>query len=433
MEAELSPSVLGITMPENLAVGLMIAEHRARCASRGCDFEYAAFALGQSPFPVPDVVAAALREAASHGEYVPTLGIRPLLEQLPGFWARHFGMQRTADDFVVVPGAKAGIHLLLSMLRGPLLIPTPAWVGYGPLATLVGKAVERLPTDQAVGYKLDPERLESHLRAASPGQRLLILNSPNNPTGAVYTREELAAIAAVCRRNGVLVISDEIYALSTYDPTQFVSMAAVYPEGTFVVSGLSKFAAAGGYRLGLVVLPSECSADHRQKVGAATYSNVTTLVQFAAIPAFADSPVMVEYLADTRSLHALMARELQRRLRAVPGARICTPDGGFYFMLDLNDVAPRAAARGLESSGEVAAALLGHPIHVALLAGEATELPAEDLSFRVAFVDYDGAAAMRRYRAERPAGPVAEAQFVEAAAPRMTEGVERLSRWIEAL
>ena len=431
-----APYLADIEMPENLAIGLMISDHRRRCRDHGCDFDYAAYALGQSPFPVPPTVAAALQQATEHGEYVPAIGIPPLHDQLAAFWDHHFDQKIDPDRFIVVPGAKYAILMILAMLDGPLILPQPSWVGYLPLAQLFQKPVVRLPTPAADDYKITPASLENLARTIDAPQTLLMLNSPNNPSGAVYSATELAALAAVCERHNIIVISDEIYALSTYDASEFASMASVYPEGTFLVSGMSKFASAGGYRLGLTVLPTTCTEEQRfnfRKLGAATYANVSTPIQHAALAAFDTGPVIDDYIEVTRNIHRIMAADLRRRFLTLPGVRVSDPHGGFYFLADFNEWGEAINASGLSGSSDCMNALLAHPHHVAMLAGESCLLTPTDLSFRVAFVDYDGAAAMQRYGVNSPTTVEQEATFVEAVAPRMIDGVARLRAWLDAL
>ncbi len=436
LELRTAPHLADVEMPENLAIGLMISEHRQRCRASGCSFDYVAYALGQSPFPVPGSIVTALADAATHGEYVPAVGIDPLQEAIAGFWQRHFAIDLPVDRIVVVPGAKYALLMIIAMLEGPLIVPAPAWVGYLPIARLFQKDVIPLTTTVEDGYKVSPEALETLAQSLDAEQKLLIINSPNNPTGAVYTRDELTAIADVARRNGIIVISDEIYALSTYDFSEFASMAEVYPEGTFVVSGMSKYASAGGSRLGVAILPTSCAEEQRfnfRKLGSATYANVATPIQHAAIAAFADSAEMNGYIDATREIHRIMGQQLQRRFQDLPGMEVLAPRGAFYFFADFNALRERVRASGISGSRELMHALLDHPHHVAMLAGESCLMPADDLSFRVAFVDYDGAAALDAYRERPPRTGDEESAFVERYAPRMVDGVARLRAWIASL
>ena len=428
------PFLDDLKVPENLEIGMMISAERARCATRGCDAGFAQYALGQSPFPVPAPVAEALGRSAEDAAYVSAVGIDALHEAVARFWRTQFGVAVTGDRIIAAPGAKFVLLMLIAIFQGPLLIPTPAWVGYSPLARLFHKEVIPLPTLPAEGYKLTPQALEAAVRALPSEQKLLVLNSPNNPTGAIYSPDELEQIAQVCRAHRILVIADEIYALTTYDPAAFATMAAVYPEGTFVVSGISKFASAGGYRLGVGILPDSCPAEQREhfrRLGAATYSNVTTPVQHAGVAAFSESPAMRGYIAEARAIHRIMGAEIHRRLTAIRGVEAPEPQGGFYLYCDLNAHAARFRARGLRGGSEVMRAMLAHPQHVAMLAGEECLARPDDYSFRVAFVDYDGEAAMAAYRAAPPATPAEVSDFFETKAPRMAEGLGRFQAWLE--
>lgn len=309
-------------------------------------------------------------------------------------------------------------------------------MGYAPLAQLFGKPIVSAELSADGAYKLDPVILERAAEQAGPEQKLLNLNSPNNPTGALYGRSELEALAAVCRERDIVVLSDEIYALSTYDQAQFESMARVYPEGTFVVSGLSKFAGAGGYRVGVVVLPTTCTEEQRlafRKIGAATYANTSTPIQHAAVAAFRDDAAVDRYIDDTRAIHEIVAGEVSRRLATIDGVTVHPPQGGFYLVADLSGLGEALGAIGLTTSAAVMEALIAHPTHLGVLAGSSLLLDPSDLRFRIAFVDYDGAAALAEYQREPPRSTAQQRTFFEAVAPRMVEGIERLRRWTSAV
>ena len=282
------PRLDGVQMPENLEVAMMVMHARQRAKERGEQgLDFVHYAFGGSPFPVPDAVQAALRDAADQGEYLPAEGIAPLREQVCKFWDHHFGMSIDPSRVVTMPGSKQGIYNTLALLQGPVILPAPSWVGYLPIARLLDKEVLVLETDAAHDYRITAEGLDAHCSALEDvPQSCVILNSPNNPTGSVYSRSELEDIAVVCRKHNVVVISDEIYSLITYEPKAFTSMAEVYPEGTFVTTGISKYAGAGGYRLGVTILPPTCTEEQLlnfRKVGAATYTNASAPVQYAAI------------------------------------------------------------------------------------------------------------------------------------------------------
>lgn len=163
-----------------------------------------------------------------------------------------------------------------------------------------------LPT--RANRKISPSDLRKLALRLHDRQKILILNNPHNPTGLLYDRLELEEIADVCREQSISVISDEIYAQTTYDFSKFVSMAKVYPEGTFVTNGLSKSHAAGGYRLGYVIFPQH-AVDLKiqfKKILATEYTAVSTPIQHAAISGFEISNEMNEYFEITRDIHKIM-------------------------------------------------------------------------------------------------------------------------------
>ena len=245
-----------IQMPENLAIAMKVMEFRMKCAKMGCTYDYAHFAFGGSPFPVPAAMQEALKQHAGDGEYLPAVGIEPLRKQISKFWAKHFDLDIDPSRIVVMPGSKQAILQILTLMQGPVLLPQPSWVGYLPIAQLLNKEIVEVPSTAENSYRITANELAAAAEKADARQSILILNSPNNPTGAVYSKRELEDMAEVCRKHNIVVISDEIYSLITYAEDGFTSMANVYPEGTFVTTGVSKFAGAGGYRLGFAILPT---------------------------------------------------------------------------------------------------------------------------------------------------------------------------------
>ncbi|MGD8315382.1 MAG: aminotransferase class I/II-fold pyridoxal phosphate-dependent enzyme, partial [Syntrophobacterales bacterium] len=244
------PHIAQTTMPENLRVGRIVSDHRKECQLIECEFDYYGLAFGQSPFPVPEPLVRALAANADKGKYGPSEGIPELRRAIAEFNRRHFGLEVEPNRVVVGHGTKDLLYSLFRIIQGDVILPTPAWIGYAPQITLLGKQMHLLHLTAESNYRLDAEVLDRYLEGLPRQQHILILNNPNNPTGAVCSETELRDIADVCRKHRTLVFADEIYALTTYDVSRFQSMASMYPEGTFVTNGLSKDRSAGGYRLG---------------------------------------------------------------------------------------------------------------------------------------------------------------------------------------
>ncbi|MDW8269969.1 MAG: aminotransferase class I/II-fold pyridoxal phosphate-dependent enzyme, partial [Anaerolineae bacterium] len=214
--------------------------------------------FGESRFPLHPLLAEALAAHAHRTAYLPAQGLPELRAAVAAFYERHFGLEVTPDRVIVGPGSKPLLFALMQALVGDVLLPIPSWVSYAPHARMSGKRVFPIPTDPADGYTLHGDRVAEALAAARQAggdPRLLVLNSPSNPTGRMLTPEQVAELAAFCRREGLFILSDEIYALTAHGSVRHVSPACHYPEGTAVVGGLSKHLSLGGWRLGVAVLP----------------------------------------------------------------------------------------------------------------------------------------------------------------------------------
>lgn len=433
---EIDEGVDRISMPENMRVGLHVAEQRKVCSLMGCNAEIYAFGFGQSPFPVPAPLQEALGRAADRGHYAAAEGIEPLREAVAGFNRRHFGLDVDPSRIIVGHGTKGLMYTLFGMLRGSAIIPSPGWIGYAPQLRLLGKHYHRFPLKPEDHYKVHAADLDNFLSALPTEQHLLILNNPHNPTGAVYTAGELEAVAEVCRDHGTLVLADEIYALLTYDIGAFTSMAAIYPEGTFVTNGISKDRSSGGYRLGTCILPENCPQtlhDAFTKIAATVYTNVSTPTQHAAIAAYEPNEEIEDGIRTIRAIHRIMGTHLCRMMGEVEGVSTTTPKGGFYFLADFNALAENLRRAGVGSSDDLARSLIAHPHHISTITGEAIMAAHDDFSARIAFVDYDGQRAINLYRNNPPRSTAAEREFVDTAAPRMVAGAEELARWAEAI
>ncbi len=389
-----------------------------------------------SPFPIPGPISDALAANASLGHYADAAGILEVREAIAGFYQRHFGIVTDPDRVIVGNGSKELMFLIFSMINGSVILPSPSWIGYAPQLRFLGKPYHVLLTRKENGYKIDPADLDELLRSLVTGQHILLLNNPHNPTGAVYSREELQAIADVCRSNNALVLADEIYALITYDRESFASMGTIFPEGTFVTGGLSKDRSAAGYRFGTCVMPSECSekmvADFA-KVAATLYTNIATPVQYAAVTAYSPNPVIGRYFEATRDIHRMMGEYFAQAFSSIDGISTTTPQGAFYFLVDLNSLKPDLERNGIVSSNELQHALIAHPWHVATVTGDAIMMPQDNFSARIAFVDYDGSQALDLYERQPPGTRKECARFVETTAPRMVRGVAAVRGFVDSL
>lgn len=349
--------------------------------------------LGQSPFPVPEPVVEALRRHAHEKDYLPVRGLPALRDAIAGYVQRRTGLPHTGADVLIAPGSKELMFLLQVTFYGDLLLPTPAWVSYAPQAQILGRSVHYLPTSAAHRYGLDPDALDEHCRSRPDRPRFLILNYPSNPSGTTYTDEALAALAAVCRRHQIYVLSDEIYG-DLHHLGAHASIARHYPEGTVVSTGLSKWCGAGGWRLGAFVFPRELAGlcDAMAAVASESYTSTSAPIQHAAVTAFEGGPQIEDYLRRARVVLRGLGVEVVASLRRA-GAEVVEPDGAFYVFADFGPRREWLAARGIHNSAALAEHLL-ESCGVALLPGSDFGRPSAELTLRLAYVDFDGARAL---------------------------------------
>jgi aspartate aminotransferase len=262
----------------------------------------------------------------------------------------------------------------------------------------------------------------------------LVLNNPHNPTGIVYSKEELEKITEVCKKHNILVLADEIYALSTYDMSKFTSMGLVYPEGCFITNGLSKDRSAGGYRLGSCILPTngwETLQKDFKKVAATVYTNVSTPTQYAAIKAYEPNDEIEDYINTTRQIHRIMGHYLSAEWNKVDGIKATRPDGAFYFFADFNELKPDLKKKGVATSNQLGESLLSCPHHLGTVTGDACMLDPDDYGARIAFVDYDGKKAFENYKQNPPKSSSDEIEFVKQNSPMMVKSVDALRGWVD--
>jgi aspartate aminotransferase len=295
------------------------------------------FSLGEPDFPTPAHICAAADKAMRDGRtrYTAAAGTPELRAAVSRFYQKTYGIRYTPEQVVVSNGAKHSIHNALLATVGPgdeVIIPTPYWVSYSDLVQMTGATPVLVPTTLESGFKMSPEQLR---QAVTPRSRLLMLNSPCNPTGTVYTRAELDALAEVVLQTNLAVLSDEIYEKLVFGDAKATCFAALRPglaERTITISGASKTYAMTGWRMGWALGPAAVA-----KAMANVQSQQTgcpcSISQAAALAALEGDQGCVE--AMRREFEA--RRDLVvGRLRALPGVRCRTPEGAFYAFFDVS-------------------------------------------------------------------------------------------------
>jgi aspartate aminotransferase len=420
-----------IEMPENLKLNTFLQEFHSTCEQPECSFGFYGFAFGQSPFPVPQSIQNALIKNADKGAYAAVPGIPELRNAISKYNKHYFAMDISPERIYVGPGTKELIFNLLEILHGTVILPTPAWLGYLPQIRFLQKNYHMLPT--RANKKISPTDLQKLALRLQDRQKILILNNPNNPTGLLYDRLELEEIADVCREQNIVVISDEIYAQTTFNFSKFISMGKIYPEGTFVTNGLSKSHAAGGYRLGYVVFPQHASDLKAQfkKILATEYTAVSTPIQHAAVAGFEISKYMDEYFEITRNIHHIMGEYAHDALLKIEGVKVTKPEATFYLLADFNAFATDLQKVKINTSQKLSESLMVHPYHTAIVGGDSLVLERTDFSARIAYVDYDGAKVYESYKKQKPKTHSERTEFVKNNAPKIVQGIMMIEKFFE--
>ncbi len=422
-----------IEMPENLKLNTFLQEFHSDCPHPECNFGFYGFAFGQSPFPVPKLIQDALIKNADKGAYAAISGIPELRNAISKYNKHYFEMDVAPERIYVGPGTKELIFNLLEILHGTVILPTPAWLGYLPQIRFLKKNYHMLPT--RANKKISPNDLRKLALRLQDRQKILILNNPNNPTGLLYDRLELEEIADVCKEQNITVISDEIYALTTYNFSKFVSMGKIYPEGTFITNGLSKSHAAGGYRLGYVIFPQHAAdlGTQFKKILATEYTAVSTPIQHAAVAGFEISKEMDEYFEVTRNIHQIMGEYTYHALTSIEGVKVTKPDATFYLLADFNAFAPDLQKANIQTSQKLSESLIIHPYHTAIVGGDSLVLERTDFSARIAYVDYDGAKVYQNYLENKPKSNTEKIEFVKKNAPKVVAGLDMIGDFFRKL
>lgn len=422
-----------IEMPENLKLNTFLKEFHSNCPHSECSFGLYGFAFGQSPFPVPLLMQEALMKNANQGAYAPVPGIPELRNAISKYNKHYFGMDITPERIYVGPGTKELIFNLLEILHGTVILPTPAWLGYLPQIRFLKKNYHMLPAKS--NNKFSPGDLRKLALRLQDRQKILILNNPHNPTGLLYDKFELEEIAYVCRDQNIAIISDEIYAQTTYDFSKFISMGKIYPEGTFVTNGLSKSHAAGGYRLGYVIFPQHAVDLKRQfkKILATEYTAVSTPIQHAAVAGFEISKEMDIYFDTTRKIHHIMGEYTYNALSTIEGIKLTKPDATFYLLADFNAFSTELRKANITTSQKLSESLIVHPYHTAIVGGDSLVLERTDFSARIAYVDYNGTKVLQNYLNNEPKTSSERMEFVKNNAPKMVAGIEMIGRFFKNL
>ncbi len=316
---------------EQVTPSLTLAIDAKAKALKADGVDICSFSAGEPDFATPEHISAAAKQAIDAGKtrYGPAAGEPKLREAIAHKLQTDNGLCYGAENIIVTNGGKHSLFNLMLSLLNPgdeVIIPAPYWVSYPEMVKLAGGTPVIIQTDAESQFKITPEQLQ---KAITANTRLCVINSPSNPTGMVYTPDELAALAAVIVKNDILVVSDEIYEKLVYDGAKHVSIGAIDPEiyeRTLVSSGFAKAYSMTGWRVGWLAGPVEIIRAATRIQGHST-SNVCTFAQWGAIAALEGSQACVESM---RLAFAERRQAMFDYINAIPGLSCAKPDGAFY-------------------------------------------------------------------------------------------------------
>ena len=334
------------------------------------------FGAGEPDFNTPDHIKAAAEQAIAENvtRYTPASGTVELKEAVCQRMREDCGLNYKPSQVVVTSGAKHCVYIALRALVNPgdeVILPAPFWVSYLEMVKMVGGVPVVAAAEESARFKMTAEQLAA---AITPRTKALILNNPCNPTGMMYDREELAAIARVCVERDIYVISDEIYCGLVYDGGEFVSLASLgeeIKERTILINGVSKSYAMTGWRIGYLL-----SGERIAKVMANYLSNSTgspsSISQAAAVAALTGPQDCVE---EMRAAFEERRNYIVERVNAMDGVSCLKPEGAFYIMMNVEKQLGRTiCGEAIGSSDDFSAALLKHGL-VATVPGSSMGAP----------------------------------------------------------
>ncbi len=297
------------------------------------------FSAGEPDFDTPQHICAAAKKAIDEGKtrYGAAAGEPALREAIAQKLLSDNQLSYSPDNIIVTNGGKHSLYNLMMAIIDPgdeVIIPAPYWVSYPEMVKLAGGVPVIVPTTAETRYKITPEQLR---QAITPNTRLFVLNSPSNPTGMVYSPEEIKALAAVVVEADIWVVSDEIYEKILYEQAEQISIGAVGPEifkRTIISNGFAKAYAMTGWRVGYLAGPKEIIQGAVTLQSHST-SNVCTFAQYGAIAALTGPSDSIETM---RQAFAERRIAIMNRVNSMDRLSCVEPDGAFYLLVDISQL-----------------------------------------------------------------------------------------------
>ena len=373
------------------------------------------FGFGQSPFEIPENIVLELKNNANKNNYLSMQGLLDLRNEIAKYSNKIKNYNYKPENILVGPGSKELMFLLNLAFEGEIILPTPSWVSYEPQGILANNKIHKVETLAEKNWFPSAKSIESIVLKNKNTNYLLFINSPNNPSGQIC--ENLEEIANIVNKYNITVLSDEIYSELSFS-NEYKSIANFCPERTIISNGLSKWCAAGGWRLGYFVIPNELKnlRESLKVLASETFSAVSAPIQYAAISAFKNNHH--DYLNKSRNILKIVGEYVYKNLKSNK-VLINKPQGGFYLM-------PEFLEKKFSSSEVMCNDLLKKK-GVAILPGSDFGFNKDKLIARLSFTDFDGEAFMKNYNINSN-----NEDLLSKYAPNIIEGTKRLKDWAES-
>ncbi|PAE22257.1 aspartate aminotransferase [Bacillus sp. 7504-2] len=334
MEIQLAQRVKALTPSATLAITAKAKQLKAE------GHDIIGLGAGEPDFNTPRniIEAASVSMNEGHTKYTPSAGLAKLIEEVVKKFKADQGIEYKPNEIIVTSGAKHGLYTLFQVLLNKgdeVIIPVPYWVSYPEQVKLADGIPVFVEGLEANDFKITPEQLTA---AITEKTRAVIINSPSNPTGMVYTRDELLALGEICLQKNVLIISDEIYEKLVYGENQHVSIAQLSPqlkEQTIIINGVSKSHSMTGWRIGYAAGNSTI-INAMTNLASHSTSNPTTTAQYGAIEAYAGPQAPV---AEMKEAFEHRLNVIYDQLVAIPGISCIKPQGAFYLYPNVKEAA----------------------------------------------------------------------------------------------